>query len=103
MVTFEIRLKAGFFKTQTYYLTVGSGQIIMTPQENDGKDRVVIKEDELQSISMTSRNWVSAELEIATPTNIYVGSLAAQTDLKKLASNLDQEFGSKFVFQRGNS
>lgn len=99
-MTFEIRLKAGFFKTQAYYLTVGSGQIIMTPQENDGKERVVINKDELQSVSLMSRNWTSAEMEIVTPTNIYVGSLAEPTDLKKLASNLEQEFGAKYVLQR---
>jgi len=101
-MTFEIRLKVGFFKTQVYYLTVGYGQIIMTPQDNDGNDRVVINKDELQSVSLMSRNWGSAELEIVTLNNIYIGSLAAQTDLKKLAGNLDREFGAKFVFQRGN-
>ncbi|MDD2555552.1 MAG: hypothetical protein PHN17_04280 [Syntrophaceticus sp.] len=100
MVTFEIRLKAGFFKTQVCYLKVGSGQIILIPQEHDGNDRVVINGDELQSVNIMSRNLTYAELEIVTTTNIYVGSLAAETDLKKLAVNLGQEFGAKFVLQR---
>lgn len=99
ILTFEIRLKAGFFKTQVYYLTVGSGQIVLTPLERDGNDRVVINGDELQSVSMMNRGN-HAELEIVASTNIYVGSLAAQTDIKKLAGNLDREFGAKFVLQR---
>lgn len=99
-VTYEIKLKEGFFKTQVYYLTVGSGQIILTPQEHDDKDQVVINGDELQSVSIMSRNRTSPELEIVTSTNIYDGNLSAQIDLKKLAGDLDQEFGLKFVLQR---
>ena len=97
---FEIRLKAGFFKTQVYCLTAGSGQIILTPQEDDGRKRVIINEDELQSISIIGRIRPYTELEIVSLTDIYVGSLAAQTDLKKLAINLDREFGAKFVWRR---
>lgn len=101
-MTFEIRLKAGFFKTQAYYLTIEAGQIILTPVDNASIEREVIEREELKSVSIISRTMNSGELEIATQKQIYLGSISPSADLEELTRNLAQEFGDKFIFQHGN-
>jgi len=101
-VTFEIKLKAGFFKTQTYYLTVEAEQIILTPLDDPETERQVIDKKELKSISIYSRNMTSGELEIITHSNTYLGSISSSADLEELTRCLALEFGDKFNFQHGN-
>ena len=31
-MTFEIKLKTDFFRTRSYYLTIGQGRLVLTPQ-----------------------------------------------------------------------
>lgn len=101
-MTFEIKIKAGFFKTQNYYLTVEAGQIILTPREDSENRRLVIEDHNLKSVSIISRNTYSGELEITTHSNTYIGSINLQTGMEEITKKLAQEFGSKFIFQHGN-
>ncbi len=102
IVTFEIKLKVGFFKTQDYYLTIAGEQIILTPRDSSETERLVIAREELKLVSIISRNLTCADLEIRTPTNTYLGRISPSDDLKELSSHLVQEFGDKFNFQHGN-
>lgn len=101
-MTFEIKMKEGFFKTQTYYLTIETGKIILTPQDDSDSRHLVIEEQELRSISITSTNMTLGELEITTRDNTYIGSLTSHNELGEIAKHFAQEFGEKFVFLRGN-
>lgn len=101
-MTFEIKLKVGFFKTQAYYLTIAGEQIILTPQDSSETERLVIERKELKSVSIISRNVTSADLEITTHRHTYLGSISPSDDLKELTRNLAQEFGDKFIFHHGN-
>lgn len=90
-MTFSIKLKTGFFRTQSYFLTIDQGQIILTPQEGKEKDPLIIDVHTIQSISLTA-----GELEIITDV-IYGGVFSPQTDLKQLSNLLGTEFGEKFT------
>lgn len=96
---YKIKLRTGFFKTQPYDLTIGQGQIILTPQENHANGRLVINEEDLKSICITRRNGSAGELEIITESNIYIASLIDQTYQEVLSNVLTNEFGCKLIFQ----
>jgi hypothetical protein len=98
----EIKLKAGFFKTKAYCLTTKSRQIVLTPLDNGEMERQVIEWEELKSFSIISRNMISVELEIATLSHTYFGSISSSDDLEEIIKNLAREFGTKFIFQHGN-
>lgn len=97
-MTYEIKLKVGFFKTQPYCLTITGGQIILTPQEDGVDDRPVIDNSELTSICII-KTMKSGEFEIITPGGIYVGTFAPQTDLEKVRHVFARAFGPKFVMR----
>ena len=98
----EIKLKAGFFKTQDYCLTLEAERIILNPRDDMERERLVIEEKELKSFSIITRNYDSGELEIITDNNIYTGSFSSCADWEELFRGLDQEFGDKFIFRHGN-
>jgi hypothetical protein len=96
---FKIKLKMGFFKTQSYDLTIGQGQIILIPLEDHANGRLEIYEEDLKSICITRRNVSVCELEIITETNIYIARLIDRTDLEEVSNVLINEFGCKLIFQ----
>jgi hypothetical protein len=100
-LTFKIRLKTGFFKTQPYYLTIGQGQIILTPQEDMEKGRLIISEADLQSVCITRQQLSAGELEIITRSGACVGIFSDETDLEEVSSVFSREFGPKLIFQQG--
>lgn len=98
-LTFKIKLKTGFFKTQPYDLTIGKGQIILTPLENNRNRRLVINEEDLQSIYIIIGNVPSCELEIITASNRYIASFVDQTCLKEVANVFAKEnFCCELIF-----
>ncbi|AFQ43778.1 hypothetical protein [Desulfosporosinus meridiei] len=97
-LTFKIKLKTGFFKTQPYDLTLGKGEIILTPLEDNDGSCLVIKGEDLQAIWINIRN-VSAELEIMTVTNSYIASFTDHTCLEEVSIVLAKEFGGKVTLQ----
>lgn len=98
----EIKLKAGFFKTQDYYLTLEAERIILNPRDDAARERLVIEEKELKSFSIITGNYNSGEVEIITDHNIYTGSFSSCADWEELFRGLAQEFGDKFIFRHGN-
>ncbi len=101
-MTFKIKFKAGFFKTELYYLSIEAGKIIMLPQGYEAEDFLVIDGEELLSVSIMSRNLISGEMEIVTRSNTYIGIFDSPADLEEMAKIFAQEFGAKFTFQLGN-
>lgn len=97
-MTSKIKLKTGFFKTLPYDLTLGKGQIILTPLEDNDDSRLVINGEDLQAIWIIIRN-VSAELEIMTATNSYIASFTDHTCLEEVSIVLAKEFGRKVILQ----
>ena len=98
----EIKLKAGFFKTQEYNLILETDRIILNPRDEMERERLVIEEKELKSLSIITRNYDSGELEIITDHNIYTGSFSSCADWEELFRGLDQVLGDKFIFSHGN-
>jgi len=92
-MTFDIKLKTGFFKTRSYYLTIGQGRLVLTPQDDSDDSPLVINAHQLQSIYLTA-----GEFEIIAD-SIYTGSFGPQTNLNQLSYLLATEFGDKFSVQ----
>jgi len=92
-MTFEVKLKAGFFRTRSFYLTIGQGRLVLTPQDSTDDSRLVIDAHQLQSIYLTA-----GEFEIIAD-SIYTGSFAPHTNLNQLSYLLATEFGEKFSVQ----
>lgn len=92
-MTFEVKLKTGFFRTRSYYLTIGQGRLVLTPQDSTDDVCVVIDASQLQSIYLAA-----GEFEVIAD-NIYTGSFAPHTNLYQLSCLLATEFGEKFSVQ----
>lgn len=92
-MTFDIKLRSGFFKTEPYSFTIDQGQIVLIPQAANDNSRLVIDGRSIQSIYLTA-----GEFEILTDV-LYTGSFSNQTDLNQLSYLFAKEFGEKFIFQ----
>lgn len=98
-LTFDVKLKEGFFKTGRYKLTIGQKQILLSPQEDLENDRIIISDKILKSVFISHRNLVSGEFEIITQDNIYVGTFTPQTNMEKVYQSFIKEFSNKIVLQ----
>lgn len=92
-MTFEIKLKAGFFKTQQYFLTIGRKHINLTPQ-NAANDSFLIDDNELIAIGIFKKNRQTAEIEIITSSSVYTGAFSLRKNLEEVCLALVKEFGN---------
>lgn len=97
-MTLEIKLKAGFFKTHGYTLTIGHRQIFLTPHDA-GNEKFIINDNELITICIYKRSWQIVELEIITNSRVYTGTFPLRKNLEEVCQTLVKEFGNKFCYQ----
>lgn len=98
-MTFEIKLKAGFFKTLRYCLAVDHRQILLTPQDDSQSEVLLINDYELKSIYIVRGSLRAGEIEIVTQNDSYLGNFASHTDMEEVYRVFAREFGKKTVFQ----
>lgn len=98
-MTFVIKIKSGFFKTESWFLTLSPGQLIIAPQDGDSNRRRVIGQDEVQSICIIRHNSRLGDLEIVSRDRTYVGSFTVPGDMEEAARILAGEFRSRFSMQ----
>lgn len=79
--------------------SIGKGQIILTPQEDNLNGRLVINEEDLQSICIIIGNVPAGELEIITASNTYIASFTGQTSLEEVSNVFAKEIGRQLIFQ----
>lgn len=100
-MSYKIKLKVGFFKTQLCTVEINSQQISLIPQENGAKS-IIIKNDALKTAGfITNDNRGDEELEIVTVDATYRGTLVDKNDFTDLSQVLYQEFGKKFILHKG--
>ncbi len=97
-MTFDIKLKVGFFKTRGYCLTVGHKQIFLTPHDADYEE-YIINDKELIYIGISKKSRQLAGLEIATNRSVYIGSIAIHKNIGIISRLFIREFGNKLIFQ----
>jgi len=102
-MTFEIKLKAGFFKTSRYSLTIDNKQILLIPQKDSNDDsengKLVIDDNDLKSVCIIKGNLGAGEIEIVAQSGIYIGNFVSQTNLEEVGQVFANEFGNKFTLQ----
>ncbi len=98
-MTFEIKVRSGFFKTETWYLNLRPGQLTMTPQDGDLSRRRVISQEEVQSICIIQHNSRVGDLEIVSQDATYLGSFTVPGDMEEAARILARMFRSRFSLQ----
>lgn len=98
-MTFEIKLKSGFFRTESWFLTLSPGQLIMTPQDGDFHRRRVTNQEEVQSICIIRHNSRVGDLEIVSRDGTWVGSFTVPGDMEEAARILAGEYRSRFSMQ----
>ncbi|HZK44592.1 MAG TPA: hypothetical protein VFC73_09965 [Syntrophomonadaceae bacterium] len=99
-MTFKIKLKVGYFKTELYNLAISEGNITLSPLDNKA-DFLFIENSELKSVGYIKRENREGELEIITSDTIYTGTLLASDSLVELYKTLSKELGNKFAFHKG--
>lgn len=97
-MTLVVKLKAGFFKNLCYYLTVGHGQIFLTPHDADD-EKFIIDNNELISIYFLKKSYHTGELEIITQSRVFTVNFAVQTNLEEVCQSFVNEFSNKFISQ----
>lgn len=97
-MTLEVKLKAGFFKTKHYYLTVGHRQICLTPQDADNEE-FIIDNNELISIRFFKKSCQTGELEIVAQSWVCTLDFAIRSNLDDVRQSLANEFGDKLITQ----
>lgn len=96
---FEIKLKAGFFKTRRCYLTIGQKRIVLAPQDTDEREQLIIDDNILKFVYIIRRGLSAGEIEIVTQSGSYIGNFLPQTSMEEVCQVLAREFGDKFIIQ----
>jgi hypothetical protein len=94
----NIKLRAGFFKTLSYCLTIGRRKIFLTPHDPDNEE-YIIDEQELISVCIYKKSSQTGEIEITTKNCIYIGNFILQTNLEEVFHSFSKEFGDKIYYQ----
>lgn len=94
LVCFRFWLTTGFFRLEPYFISIGSSQVHLDPQEN-GK-RIRIPHERLRSIILYS---AVRELEIVTSEEVFVGRLDNTCSIDMLMSTLCLAFDSQMLFK----
>jgi len=94
-VTYEIRFKTGFFKTQCYILNIFERKMILTPREKDKLEQIVIIDKDLIAVEIINKDSSGAEIEIKTKNESYFGIIT--TGIDQLLLTLIREFGNKIT------
>ena len=97
-MTLEVKLKAGFFKTLRYHLTIGRGQISLIPRDAADK-KFVIDNNELISLCIFKKSNQTGELEIVAQSRVYTLDFTIQSNLDDVRQAFAKEFGNKFISQ----
>ncbi|HHV15412.1 MAG TPA: hypothetical protein GXX58_02395 [Gelria sp.] len=100
---YNVRLRAGFFKTQPYVLDIVGKQIVLYPKHATDMEKFVIDEHDLNTISIIKGIKNLTEFEIKTQTGIYIGIIDSRTNLEELLCDLTREFGRKFIINGRDS
>jgi hypothetical protein len=94
-VAYEFKLKAGFFKTELYDLSICSDEIKLMPKENTALQEIIITNENLNSINLVKKSTNSFEIEINTQQGIFTGMLSKSINLEELISTLIKNFEGK--------
>lgn len=98
-LTYELKLRTGFFKTEQYNLGVNENKIVLAPKKNQMLQEIIIMPENLKSISLSNKNNNLFELEIQTQQGIFVGDLLTAVNIKRLLIMLNKNFAGKFIFK----
>lgn len=97
LMSIDIKLKTGFFKTQLYSLGVCQNQLTLIPKENNGLNKIIITAKELISVTVFKRDLKAVELEIKTRDGTYIANIGAKTSLEEILFTFTGEFGKKLT------
>ncbi len=100
-LSFEFRLKTGFFETKIFDLLISKGKLVLSPTESGGQ---IITIPENHVLNITLKNEKSLEIEIQTWDKIYHGIFCNNTDYEKLLEQLKKNLIKKIVceYKGGN-
>jgi len=98
-MTYEIKLKTGFFKTEEYILDVSKTQTTLTPKDKLETSNIVIEASELISLTITKGKNYLTEFEIHSRDCTYTGIIDRRYSFDQLIYDFTKELGDKFIFQ----
>lgn len=93
-MSWQIKLKTGFFETKPYRLTVSPHAIRLSPQDN-AQNAITIAGEQLLCVSLTRQAKDKAELEIRTGRSVYICSLLSADDISGAEAALKAAFDRK--------
>ncbi len=94
LVSFRFLLSTGFFRAESYFITISNSQIHLEPQE--GGRRIRIPREQLQSIMVYSD---AREIEIVTSDEVFIGRLDNNCSLDMVMNTLSLAFDSQLEYR----
>lgn len=95
-MSWQIKLKTGFFETKPYRLTVSPQAIGLLPQDK-AQNAITIAGEQLLCVSLTRQAKDKAELEIRTGRSVYICSLLSADDISGAEAALKAAFDRKLI------
>ena len=91
-LSFEFRLKTGFFETKLFALLIRKAKLVLSPTES-AEQTITVAEKDIRGITL--KNKKSLEIEIQTEDMIYQGVFSNKADFKKILEQLKENLDVK--------
>ena len=92
---FNINLKTGFFKTESYILSIEQESLKLIPaNKNRTQDGVVIQYSDIKTVNVSS--GMPVEMEIITENKTYIGAFERSKDISGVINNFKNVLGKSF-------
>ncbi|WP_409227932.1 hypothetical protein [Gudongella sp. SC589] len=94
-MSYQVKLKSGFFKTLRYRMSIEEDQLILRPELPEGFDLIAIKNEDVLELGFIRFPGGRIEFEIITTGAYYFGCISPETDLDVLIQALKKSFGRR--------
>lgn len=96
LIHFKLNLKTGFFKSEPYIVKVTDEALTFVRIRGKMREsKKIIPCAEVKSIAILGRS--SAELDVRTEKEVFIGTLQEPVDLIAISETLATVFGKKFL------
>lgn len=96
-MSYEIKLRTGFFESSLFSLSVSPGLIQFIPIESTDKSSIIINEKDLVAITLLKNK--TGEIDIETYNQILTGTFTKKIDLKKVVKDFKKNINKKIYYE----
>lgn len=96
-MTWNVKMKTGFYETTNYDLSIFDGKILLIPSALGAKEAIEIVDHDLISITLTKKK--NSEIEIRTRNQMFTGTLLENLYLREIYPILKKQINAKIIYE----